>query len=84
MTDRKIFGIIVRVLGLWLAAYEGLVNISVAIATAADHSVTGGYSAEHRLLVGFFSLIVGIALLKGGWLVKLAYGSEPRIEQNSN
>ena len=83
MTDRKIFGIAVRVMGLWLAAYYGLVDILAAIATAADQRMTGGYSAEHRLLVGVFSLIMGVALLKGEWLVRFVY-AEPQTEQNSN
>jgi hypothetical protein len=84
MTDRKLFGVAVRVVGLWLAAYQGLVDLFAAIATAADQRMTNGYSAEHRLLVGVFTLIMGVALLKGEWLVRFAYGSEPRTEQNSN
>lgn len=77
MTDRSLFGVAVRAIGVWLAAYEGAGNAISGLASFMDHRViTTSLSPEHRFINAGLSLVVGILLIKGEWLVRIVYGSD--------
>jgi hypothetical protein len=72
MTDRKIFGLVVRLIGLYLAGYWGLLEIYSGLGCFASPSKAAG----PYLIVGLACLITGIVLIKGNWLASFAYGRE--------
>jgi hypothetical protein len=81
MTDRKIFGLAMRLFGLWLAAWQGVFNLCVSIIALTDFFQTR--SPADRAITGICGLIIGLILMKGEWLVRFVYGPE-RSDQNPN
>jgi hypothetical protein len=78
MTDRQIFGLVVRLLGIYLVAY-GVKELWSGVALAArlfPSTGTQGYSASSYILTSLIPLLPGIALVRGEWLVRFAYGRE--------
>ena len=74
MTDRKIFGLGVRLLGLWLATWQGAFRVAAALVEPRER----GYA-----IGGIVGLIIGLILMKGEWIVRFVYGPEP-AKDNSN
>jgi hypothetical protein len=73
MTERNVFGLVVRVLGLYLAGYWGLLELYSGFGRLAEPSKG---AAGPYFIVGLACLITGILLIKGNWLVSFAYGRE--------
>lgn len=69
MTDRKLFGVGVRLVGLYLGLYMGVLNLFSGIGCLA----TGDRAASY-FIMGILATLMGIALIKAEWLVRLAYG----------
>jgi hypothetical protein len=80
MTDRQIFSLVMRLFGLWLAAWQGVFNLCVSLVSLTDVFLVR--SPADRAITGTCGLVIGLILMKSEWLVKFVYGSEP--EQNSN
>lgn len=72
MTDRKIFGVGVRLFGLWLAIWQGVFRVAVSLAESRS---SGGYA-----IAGLLGLTIGLILMKGEWIVRFVYGPEPTKE----
>lgn len=78
MTDRKIFGLLIRLLGIFLVCY-GVRHLWSGIALLVHlfpPTGTEGYSATSYILTALVPLLPGIALVRGEWLVRFAYGRE--------
>jgi hypothetical protein len=77
LAARGLFGVIVRTLGLLMILWAFytlayFVNVRVFSAPTAGQPL-GGF-----LLLAVFWLIAGLALLRGEWVVTMAYGAESR------
>ena len=68
VTDRKIFGLGVRLFGLWLVIWQGVFRVAVSL---AEFRSSGGYA-----IGGLLGLIIGLVLMKGEWIVRFVYGPE--------
>jgi len=78
MTDRKIFGLLIRLLGVYLVFY-GVKELWAGFALLINlfpSKGTEGYSASSYILTALVPLLPGIALIHGDWLVRFAYGRE--------
>ena len=75
MTDKQIFGLVVRLVGLFLAIYA-LADFWTAVGCWIDSSGTHAFSGAVYLLAGLFSLPLGALLIRGLWLVRFAYGQD--------
>jgi len=72
---REVFGVVVRVLGLTMVLW-GLYTltylvdgIGIGVSTRSAAQALGGF-----LVTEIFWLVGGLALLRGEWLVRFAYG----------
>jgi hypothetical protein len=70
-TTREIFGLIVRTTGL-LASLYGLSNVAYAVAEATSFRIPVVYGVSGVIFVG-----AGIAMVRGEWIVRFAYGRNP-------
>lgn len=73
LTARDVFGVVVRSIGLVILVWAFyclmyLLNINLMSAPAGQQP-TGSY-----LLMSGVYVVVGLAMLKGEWLVRIAYG----------
>ena len=76
MTDRKIFGLVVRVMGIALAIY-GIMDLYSALSIWADaQQHTHPASIAAYSVAGSLAFITGAALVRAEWLVRFAYGRE--------
>ena len=73
ITARDVFGIVVRTCGL-AVAFWGLYTVYYLCSAAAISMPMGNYSQASMSTFAAFLLLVGVALLKGEWLVRFAYG----------
>jgi hypothetical protein len=69
---REIFGVVVRSFGLLLLLW-GLYCLGFAAVSFGAHLVQSEYSNIAFLTFGVLYVGVGLALLKGEWLVRFAY-----------
>ncbi len=69
---REIFGVIVRTLGLLLALW-GVYSCAYALVELSD-VMPRARPANVLFLFGAIYLAIGVALLRGGWIVRFAYG----------
>jgi UPF0716 family protein affecting phage T7 exclusion len=77
MTDRKIFGLVVRLVGIVMVTYYGLGYMQGALSCYLHFSKAAeGYSPTAYLVPGAAALIAGVLLVRGEWLVRFAYGRE--------
>jgi uncharacterized membrane protein HdeD (DUF308 family) len=74
VTDRKIFGVGVRLFGLWLLVWQGVFRMVVSV---PDRHL-GGY-----VIGGLVGVVIGLVLMKGEWIVRFVYGPE-LTKENSN
>jgi hypothetical protein len=72
---RQVFGVIVRSTGLVLALY-GLYLLLAAVTSKLGMATDLTLPEENYFVYGVFWMLVGASLIKGGWLVRLAYGRE--------
>ena len=78
VNEEKVFGVIVRSLGL-LAAAHGLITIVGGIAPLPT------YRPVDYLIGGIPYSVVGLALLlRADWFVSIAYGSRHAAEENQD
>ena len=78
MTDRKIFGLVVRLVGIGMVVY-GLGYLQGALSVylhAMSSSASEGYSPIAYLIAGVLALSTGVFFVRGEWLVRFAYGRE--------
>jgi hypothetical protein len=77
MTDRKVFGSVVRLFGVFVAVYYGTLNIVTGIASWLAPTAMQSTPA-HRVVYGALALASSFPLIKADWLVRFAYGRESR------
>jgi hypothetical protein len=76
MTERQVFGLIVRTLGLVSVLY-GLSQLLVAVARLIGPNVPHYFPFHEDVIFGLFWLAFGALLMRRvGWLVRFAYGPE--------
>jgi hypothetical protein len=77
MTDRKIFGLVVRLVGIIMVTYYGLGYMQGALSCYL-HATSSkeGYSPTSYLIPGLAALIVGVLFIRAEWLIRFAYGRE--------
>ena len=75
MTDRKIFGLAVRLAGLYAALYMGILNVYSGLGCLLSSGEKHGQAAAY-FVMGCLALVTGLLLINGEWLVRLAYGRE--------
>ena len=73
MTDRQVFGLVVRVLGVILALY-GLLELNTGLAHWIDPAAPHRFSVVVDFLVGLIAIVAGGLLVKAEWLIRFAYG----------
>lgn len=71
---RQIFGVIVRTVGLVVGIY-GIYSVIFA-AVSFEVSLSVPYANRTYALFGIIYLALGIALIRGEWVVTFAYGRE--------
>jgi len=74
MTDRKLFGVGVRLVGLYIGLYMGVLNLFSGIGCLARSSKPG--DSVSYFVMGVLATLTGLALIRTDWLVRLAYGRE--------
>jgi hypothetical protein len=75
MTDRKIFGLVVRLLGMAMVVY-GLGYLYGALCLYVSAMSSKGYSPSAYLIAGLSALFLGVVFMRAEWLVRFAYGPE--------
>jgi hypothetical protein len=78
MTDRKIFGLVTRLVGGYVVLY-GMHQAwsGIALLIHLYPSTNGeGYTPSAYLSSALVRFVLGLLLLKGEWLVKFAYGQQ--------
>lgn len=76
MTERQVFGVVVRTLGLVSVLY-GLSQLLVAIARLTHPDVPHYFPLHEEVEFGAFWITVGVLLIRRvGWLVRFAYGQD--------
>ena len=73
MTDRKLFGVGVRLVGLYIGLYMGVLNLFSGIGRVATSKPEESVS---YFIMGLLATLAGIALIKAEWLIRFAYGRE--------
>lgn len=73
LTARSLFGVVVRTIGLIMILW-GLYTLTYLINVRAVNAPTAGQPVGSFLITAVFGLVVGLALLRGEWLVRFAYG----------
>jgi hypothetical protein len=73
VTDRQVFGVVVRVLGIILAGY-GFLELESGLAHWIDPAALHRFSVAAYFVVGSIAVCVGAFLVKAEWLVGFAYG----------
>jgi hypothetical protein len=73
LTARDLFGVVVRTMGVVMVLW-GLYTLAYVINVRAVNAPTEGQPVESFLITAAFWLVAGTALLRGEWLVRLAYG----------
>jgi hypothetical protein len=83
MKPRDIFGLAVRLLGLYFL-YLGLNAITQLLSSDIADTVKNPDKTDliDGLLPILFDLIVGGSLLKGGWLIRWAYPETSKVSEN--
>jgi hypothetical protein len=79
MTDRKIFGLVVRLVGIVMVTYYGLGYLQGALSCylhATSSTAAERYSPTAYLIPGAAALIAGVLFIRAEWLVRFAYGRE--------
>jgi hypothetical protein len=79
MTDRKIFALVVRLVGIVMVTYYGLGYLQGALSCylhATSSTAAERYSPMAYLIPGSAALIVGVLFIRADWLVRFAYGRE--------
>lgn len=79
MTDRKIFGLVVRLVGVVMVTYYGLGYLQGALSCylhAVSSKAAEGYSPTAYLIAGLAALVTGVLFIRAEWLVRFAYGRE--------
>jgi hypothetical protein len=74
LNERKVFGLIARVLGLIIALY-GLWSFETGVTHWVFPVAPLKYSNGFYLFLGAVCIVVGLALIRGDWLVRFSYGS---------
>ena len=69
---RAAFGVIVRTIGVLLILY-GVQMLLVIVYQILGFNLQTFVSLSH-LIEGVLALVLGVLLLRGNWLVRLAYG----------
>ena len=72
LTARDLFGVVVRTFGLVMVLW-GLYTLAYLLNVRAVNAPTGQPLGSF-LITAFFWLIGGLALLRGEWVVRFAYG----------
>lgn len=75
LTARDLFGVVVRTFGLVMMLW-GLYTLTYLINVRAVNAPTAGQPEGSFLITAAFCLLGGVALLRGEWLVRFAYGRE--------
>lgn len=76
VTERQAFGIVVRGLGLVSVLY-GFTQWLVIVARLIDpKNVPTRFPITEDVLFGVFWIVLGTLLIRGGWLVRFAYGPD--------
>ena len=83
MKPRDIFGLAVRLLGLYFL-YLGLYALAQLLGSDITELVKNPDKTDliDDLLPIAFDLIAGCFLLKGGWLIRWAYPETPKISEH--
>ena len=78
MTDRKIFGLVVRLVGVVMVTYFGLGYLQAALSCylGAVSKSAEGYTPAAYLIPGLAALVTGVLFIRAEWLVRFAYGRE--------
>jgi hypothetical protein len=72
--DRQIFGVAVRLVGLYVGLYFGILDLFSGFGRLA--SPEAGHSSIPYFVMGALAALAGALLIKGEWLVRFAYGRE--------
>jgi hypothetical protein len=83
MKPRDIFGLAVRLLGLYFL-YLGLYAITQSLGSDIAEVIKNPDKTDliNGLMPVVFDLVVGCFLLKGGWLMRWAYPETPKAAEN--
>ena len=73
LTGRDLFGVVVRTSGLMICLWA-LYTLLYYFYVQAFNAPTEGRQSGLFVAQGVIFLLFGSALLRGGWLVRLAYG----------
>jgi hypothetical protein len=76
-SGRALFGVVVRVAGLGIT-FWGLYTALYVFIHVTFNERMYGQSKASLVVLAVFLLLVGVALLRGEWLVRFAYGPPPR------
>jgi hypothetical protein len=76
MTDRQLFGVLVRVFG-FVFVYEAIFNVNVGVAQLLDPTVYHRFPARFDFAFAVIESLLAFAFIHWpGWVVCLAYGSD--------
>jgi hypothetical protein len=75
LTGRDLFGVVVRTAGLLMVVW-GIYTIVYLFNIISLRARTDGQPPGTFLIVGALWGVLGLALLRGEWLVRFAYGPE--------
>jgi hypothetical protein len=73
LTARDLFSVVVRTIGLVMVLW-GLYTLTYLLNVRAVNAPTAGQPVGSFLITAAFWLVGGLALLRGEWLVRFAYG----------
>jgi hypothetical protein len=73
ITGPELFGAAVRTVGLLITMY-GLYTAAYSVIIEQFNAPAAGQSSAMFIYVGCFWMAIGVALLRGRWLVRFAYG----------
>jgi hypothetical protein len=76
LTARDLFGVVVRTFGVVMVLW-GLYTLTYLVNVRALYAPAGGQPMGSFLVTAAFWLVAGLALLRGEWLVRFAYGRTP-------
>jgi hypothetical protein len=82
MKPRDIFGLAVRLLGLYFL-YLGLSAITQLLGSDVAEMIKNPDKTDliNGLMPVVFDLVIGCFLLKGGWLIRWAYPESPKASE---
>jgi hypothetical protein len=76
MSGRTIFGVAVRLVGLYVTFYMGILDLFSGLGILLAKPNATHPSSIPYFTMGVLATLAGLFLIKGEWLVRFAYGRE--------